>query len=55
MKRGGRFTGKIGKHFVNLRVRGGLGFKELAKFNDVMLAKQLRRLIHDTNSLFYRF
>ena len=34
---------------------GGLGFKELAKFNDVMLAKQPRRLIHDTNSLFYHF
>ena len=32
---------------------GGLGFKELRKFNEVMLAKQVWRLIHDKDSLFY--
>ena len=34
--------------------KGGLGFKELGKFNEVMLAKQVWRLVHDTDSLFYR-
>ena len=31
-----------------------MGFKELAKFNDAILAKQVWKLIHDKNSLFYR-
>ena len=32
----------------------GMGFKELRKFNDAMLAKQVWRLVHDKESLFYR-
>ena len=33
---------------------GGMGFKELRKFNDAMLAKQVWQLVHDKESLFYR-
>ena len=32
----------------------GMGFWELTNFNEAMLAKQVCRLIHDMNSLFYR-
>ena len=31
-----------------------MGFKDLVKFNEVMLAKQVWRLISDDNSLFCR-
>lgn len=33
---------------------GGMSFKDLCIFNEVMLAKQVWRLIHDEESLFYK-
>lgn len=34
---------------------GGMGFRELQKFNDATLAKQIWCLLDNKNSLFHRF
>lgn len=36
------------------KIQGGMGFKDLSRFNDTLLAKQTWRLLHDKTSLFYR-
>ena len=35
------------------KIEGRMGFKELRKFNDAMLAIQVWQLVHDKESLFY--
>ena len=35
------------------KLYGGMGFKDLSRFNDAFLAKHTQRLFHDHQSLFY--
>ena len=42
------------KSLCNPKALGGMGFKDLEKFNEAMLAKQVWRLLVDHSSLFYR-
>ena len=36
------------------KTQGGMGFKDLSRFNDALSAKQTWRFLHDKTSLFYR-
>ena len=45
---------KSWKSLCQPKSKSGMGFRELTKFNEAMLGKQVWQLIHDTNSLFYR-
>ena len=39
---------------MSTKIKRGLGFRELGKFNEAMLAKQVWRLVHDIDSLFFK-
>ena len=42
------------EHLCEAKEVGGMGFKEIEKFNDTLLAKQVWRLINNTDSLCHR-
>lgn len=42
------------KRLCKAKEFGGLGFKEIEKFNDSLFAKQVRRMINNPNSLWPR-
>ena len=47
----GRYIGRVGMYFLNLRRRVVQAFETIWCFNLVMLAKQGWRLLHDNGSL----
>lgn len=48
-----RLAGDKKQVLTKSKLVGGLGFRDLALFNDSLLTKQALRLMHNTNSLFY--
>ena len=42
------------KHLCEAKENGGMGFKEIEKFNDDLLAKQVWRMMHKPNSLCHK-
>jgi hypothetical protein len=42
------------KSLCHSKGRGGMGFRELRKFNDALLGNQVCQLLQDSNSLFHR-
>ncbi|XP_075645306.1 putative mitochondrial protein AtMg00310 [Castanea sativa] len=48
-----KFIGKIGR-LCKPKAQGGLGFQDLCKFNDAMLAKRFWQLVTNTDSLLYK-
>ena len=42
------------EHFCEAKDIGGMGFKEIEKFNDALLAKQVWRMMNNHDSLCYR-